>query len=89
MVAQMGGDPAGKAAMAEKLKPLVELAERAVVATPDLTPEQLAEQLTEPKFNDFKNLFLSISLYMQSGQYHTASEVLTGLYCARLNVCVL
>ncbi|MDR2628659.1 MAG: hypothetical protein LBC30_01535 [Puniceicoccales bacterium] len=88
MVAQMGGDPAGKAAMAGRLGPLVELVESAVVATPSTTSEQLAGQIAnDPKLNGFKDLFLSISLYMQSGQYHTASEVLAGLYCAALNVC--
>ncbi|MDR1528239.1 MAG: hypothetical protein LBS22_01470 [Puniceicoccales bacterium] len=78
MVAQKGGDPGGKKAMAEMLKPLVELAETNPF---DFT------KLAEADFNGFKDLFLSVALYMQSGQYHTASEVLAGLYCAALNVC--
>ncbi|MDR1232830.1 MAG: hypothetical protein LBJ75_01010 [Puniceicoccales bacterium] len=78
MVAQMGGDPRGKAEMAKKLRPLVELVEASFI-----DPNQLARQ----EFDSFKTLFLSISLYMQSGQYHTTSEVLAGLYCAALNVC--
>jgi hypothetical protein len=78
LVAQKGGDSDGKTAMANILGPLVQLAEA--------KPIDLAK-LAEPKFDSFKNLFLSVALYMQSGQYHTASEVLAGLYCAALNVC--
>jgi hypothetical protein len=36
--------------------------------------------------DDFKNLFLSIAMYMQSGQYHSAAEVLGGLYCAAITL---
>jgi hypothetical protein len=87
MVAQMGGDSAGKAAMAKILRPLVQLAEDAAVATPPLTPKQFADQVEgNQDLHIFKDLFLSVALYMQSGQYHTASEVLAGLYCAALNV---
>ncbi len=32
--------------------------------------------------NEFKDLFLSIALYMQSGQYHSAAEVLSRLCCS-------
>ncbi|MDR2806610.1 MAG: hypothetical protein LBB11_00425 [Puniceicoccales bacterium] len=35
---------------------------------------------------EFKNLFLSIAMYMQSGQYHSAAEVLGGLYCAAITL---
>ncbi|MDR1401945.1 MAG: hypothetical protein LBI81_03270 [Puniceicoccales bacterium] len=35
---------------------------------------------------EFKNLFLSIALYMQSGQYHSAASVLCGLYCAAMSL---
>jgi hypothetical protein len=36
--------------------------------------------------DEFKNLFLSVAMYMQSGQYHSAGEVLGGLYCAALTL---
>ncbi|MDR2371716.1 MAG: hypothetical protein LBD60_01050 [Puniceicoccales bacterium] len=36
--------------------------------------------------DEFKNLFLSVTMYMQSGQYHSAGEVLGGLYCAALTL---
>lgn len=36
---------------------------------------------------DFKRLFLSISVYMQSGQYHSAAEVLCSLYSAAQMLC--
>ncbi|MDR1595579.1 MAG: hypothetical protein LBR91_01480 [Puniceicoccales bacterium] len=78
MVAQLGGDPDGKKAMEDKLRPLVELVKAENIDT---------NKLAGPDFGDFKNLFLSVSLYMQSGQYHTASEVLAGLYCVALNLC--
>jgi hypothetical protein len=35
---------------------------------------------------EFKNLFLSIAMYMQSGQYHSAASVLCGLYCAAMSL---
>jgi hypothetical protein len=88
MVAQMGGGDAGKMAVARTLGPLVQLVEDAVRADPPLTTAQLADQVKNNQdLKGFKDLFLSVALYMQSGQYHTASEVLAGLYCAALNVC--
>jgi hypothetical protein len=36
--------------------------------------------------DEFKNLFLSVAMYMQSGQYHSAGEVLGGLYCAAITL---
>jgi hypothetical protein len=32
--------------------------------------------------NDFKKLFLAISMYMQAGQYHSAAEVLESIYAS-------
>jgi hypothetical protein len=88
IVVGLVAQPDGKAKMTDTLGPLVELLEKAVVAVPPLSPEQLADKIADnPNLNGFKDLFLSVSLYMQSGQYHTASEVLAGLYCAALNVC--
>lgn len=37
--------------------------------------------------DDFKRLFLSIAVYMQSGEYHSAAEVLGGLYSAAQVLC--
>lgn len=37
--------------------------------------------------DDFKRLFLSIAVYMQSGKYHSAAEVLGGLYSAAQVLC--
>ncbi|MDR2812428.1 MAG: hypothetical protein LBB05_01380 [Puniceicoccales bacterium] len=39
-----------------------------------------------PLSDDFKSLFLNTAMYMQSGQYHSAAEVLGGLYCAALTL---
>jgi hypothetical protein len=36
--------------------------------------------------SEFKELFLSVTMYMQSGQYHSEWEVLGGLYCAALTL---
>jgi hypothetical protein len=36
--------------------------------------------------DEFKNLFLSVAMYMQSGQYHSAGEVLGGLYCTAITL---
>ncbi|MDR2806611.1 MAG: hypothetical protein LBB11_00430 [Puniceicoccales bacterium] len=43
-------------------------------------PERLSD--------DFKRLFLSIAMYMQAGQYHSAGEVLEGLYASAIILCL-
>ncbi|MDR1173427.1 MAG: hypothetical protein LBK24_01375 [Puniceicoccales bacterium] len=58
------------------LKSLVEYVN--AICSKSSTPPQLSK--------DFKELFLAIAMYMQSGQYHSAGEVLGGLYTSALTL---
>lgn len=62
----------GQDGMRELLQPLLKFAENPSDPSPLNTPEG----------QKFKETFTSIAFFMQSGQYHTAAEVLGGLFMA-------
>ena len=70
----------GKEAMGKILEPFAKLVNE---KTPNA--KAIKDGLNDKKFNGFKRLFSSIASYMQCGQYHSAGEVLGGLYTASLN----
>lgn len=88
LVAQLGEDKVRD----KILKPFVDVVsgnqlKEAVQKQDTNDAKQSIQKALESKdLSNFKNLFLSMSLYMQSGQYHTAAEVLGGLYCAGLKL---
>lgn len=65
----------GKEKMQQALQPLLEFSRDS---------SKSPSPLSSPGGNQFKELFTSITFFMQSGQYHTAGEVLGGLFIAAI-----